>query len=60
MRLDGLNTCFLSLKKFTDGFISQLADVLKVLHQILLQCEDVREVLHQPKFCFLRKQIPAG
>lgn len=57
MSLDGLSTGFLTVKKFIDCLVGQLSDVLKLLHQILLQCEDVREILHQPELCLLQKQI---
>lgn len=50
------STCFLTSKEFSNRAKSQLSDVLKLLHQISLQCEDIRKVLHQSELCFLPKQ----
>lgn len=50
---NALDTCFQAAKKFSDGAKSYVGDVLKLLHQILLEGDYVRKVLHQPDFCFL-------
>lgn len=50
----GFSTCFLTGEELFNGAVSQLGDILKLLDQISLECEDVRKVLHQPELCFLK------
>lgn len=56
MRVHALDTCFVTVKKVGDGVVSQLSVVLKLLNQILLECEDVGKMFNQSKLCFLLKK----
>lgn len=56
MRVHALDTSFVTVKKFGDGVVSQLSVVLKLLNQILLECEDVGKMFHQSELGFLLKK----
>lgn len=51
------STCFLTVEEFINGAVIQLSDVLKLLDQISLQCQDIRKVLHQSELWLLKNKI---
>lgn len=55
MQTVSFSTGFLAAEEFVDGAAGQLGDVLKLLDQISLECEDIRKVPHQSELCFLKK-----
>ena len=50
------STLFLIVEEVGDGSEGQVADVLELLHQVLLEGQDVGKELHEAQLCFLTQQ----